>query len=244
MLSKRLKFTFPLFAFIGLGAFSQDNSQNKIYETYDKIVGLDNTGLYNGTEFTDPFLNTDGSFRYFNGFDYTKGSLKYNGQYYTNVSLKYDLLDDNLLVRSDDNLSIFNVKLIPEFLSEFSIYNKHFIRLTATNLSLSGNGFFEKAYPGKDLSLYIKHTKKKKDKPLKSGIQYSFKEANFYVLQNEGVYYLVDSSKDIEKILPLQKEHIRNFHKTYKSLSKTDFDTYMTKLVKYLDGLNEQINQQ
>ncbi|SRX56046.1 hypothetical protein [Aequorivita sp. CIP111184] len=243
MASKKIKFTFSLFAIICFGAFSQNNPQNNIYETYDKIVGLDNTGLYNGTEFADPFLNTDGSYRYFNGFDYFKGSVEYNGQYYVNVFLKYDLLADNLLVRSDDNLSIFNVNLIPEFVKEFSIYNKHFVRLTKTNLNFSKNGFFEKAYLGNDLSIYIKHTKKKKEKPLKSGIQYSFTEVNFYVLQNDETYYLIDSSKDIEKILPEKKEQIRSFHKSYKTLYKSNPDSYMTKLVKYLDGSIDNIKQ-
>lgn len=244
MLSKKINFSFLLLTFIWFGVFAQTNSQNNIYETYDKIVGLDNTDLYNGTEFTDPFLNTDGSFRYFNGFDYTKGSVEYAGQYYANVSLKYDVFEDNLLVRSDDNLSIFNVKLIPEFINEFTIYNKHFVRLTETNLNLSGNGFFEKFYLGNDLSLYIKHTKRKKDRPLKSGIQYRFTDANFYVLESGGTYYLVGSSKHIEKILPEKEEQIRNFHKSYKTLYKSNPDVYMEKLVKYLDGSSEPIKQQ
>ncbi|MDP2685574.1 MAG: hypothetical protein Q8O62_00010 [Aequorivita sp.] len=244
MISKKINFTFLLLAFIGFGVFAQSNFQNNIYETYDKIVGLDNTDLYNGTEFTDLFLNTDGSFRYFNGFDYTKGSVEYAGQFYSNVSLKYDVLEDNLLVRSDDNLSVFNVQLIPEFVSEFTIYNKHFVRLTETNLNLSGNGFFEKSYLGNDLSLYIKHTKKKKDRPLKSGIQYRFTDANFYVLESGGAYYLVGSSKHIEKILPEKEEQIRNFHKSYKALYKSNPDVYMEKLVKYLDGSPESIKQQ
>ena len=233
-----------LLAFIGFGAFSQTNSENNIYETYDKIVGLDNTGLYNGTEFTDAFLNTDGSYRYFKGFDYSKGSVIYNGQKYVNVSLKYDLLEDNLLVRSDDNLSIFNVKLIPEFVNSFSIYNNNFVRLTGTNLNISGSGFFESAYIGNDLSLYIKHTKKKKDKALKSGIQYKFSEVNFYVLKTNGKYHLVNSEKDIEKILPEKKEEIRSFSKSYNALYKSNRDSYMAKLVKYLDGATENKNQQ
>ncbi len=244
MISKKINFTFLLLAFIGFGLFAQSNSQNNIYEAYDKIVGLDNTDLYNGTEFTDPFLNTDGSFRYFNGFDYTKGSVEYAGQFYSNVSLKYDVLEDNLLVRSDDNLSVFNVQLIPEFVSEFTIYNKHFVRLTETNLNLSGNGFFEKSYLGNDLSLYIKHTKKKKDRPLKNGIQYRFTDANFYVLAYGGAYYLVGSSKHIEKILPEKEEQIRNFHKSYKALYKSNPDVYMEKLVKYLDSPQTETNQQ
>ena len=244
MPSKKINLTFSLLIFIGFGAFSQTNSENKIYETYDKIVGLDNTGLYNGTEFTDAFLNTDGSYRYFKGFDYSKGSVDYNGQKYVNVSLKYDLLEDNLLVRSDDNMSIFNVKLIPEFVNSFSIYNNNFVRLIDTNLNISGSGFFERAYIGNDLNLYIKHTKKKKDKALKSGIQYKFTEVNFYVLKSNGKYHLVNSAKDIEKILPEKKEQIRGFSKSYNTLYKSNPDSYMAKLVKYLDGATENTNQQ
>lgn len=244
MLSKKTNLTFLFFTILCTGVFSQTNSQNSIYETYDAIVGLDNTGLYNGTEFTDPFLNTDGSYRYFNGFDYTKGNVDYNGQRYVNVSLKYDLLEDNLLVRSDDNLSIFNVKMIPDFIGEFTLYNHHFVRLPETNLNIHGSGYFETAYLGNDLSLYIKHTKKKKDKALNSGIQYQFTQINFYVLKSNGKYNLVSSSKDIEKILPEKKELIRIFSKTYKTLYKSNTDSYMTKLVKYLDGATENTTQQ
>ena len=236
MICRKTNLTFSFLAFIGFGVYAQSNSQKNINETFDKIIGLNNTGLFNGTEFTDPFLNTDGSFRYLNGFDYTKGSVIYADQYYANVSLKYDVLEDNLLVRSDDNLSVFNVKLIPGFISEFTIYNKHFVRLPETNLNLSGNGFFEKVYLGNDLSLYIKRTKKKKDSPLKSGIQYRFTDTDFYVLKSKGTYYLVSSSKHFEKILPEKEEQIRNFHKSYKTLYKSNPDIYMEKLVKYLDG--------
>lgn len=244
MVYKKTLLSFSLFLLFGIGAFSQINSQDKIYETYDDIVGLDNTGLFNGTEFTDLFLNTDGTYRYFNGFDYAKGSVTYNGQYYVNVFLKYDLLDDNLLTRSDDNLSIFNVKLIPEFVESFSIYNRNFIRLADTNLGLAANGYFEAAYIGNNLDLYIKHTKKKKDKPLKSGIQYKFSEADFYVLKNSDNYTVISSERELRKLLPQKQEEIRNFYKTYKILYKSNPDSFMIKLVKYLDGLEiEKIQQ-
>ncbi len=243
MSSKKIKLTFSLLAFIGFGAFSQNNSQNIIYETYDKIVGLDNTGLFNGTEFTDIFLNTDGSYRYFNGFDYTKGSVKYNDQYYSNVFLKYDLLEDNLLTHSNDNLSIFNVKLIPELINSFSIYNRNFIRLENTNLGLSGNGFFEIGFLGKDIALYIKRTKKKKDKPLKNGVQYQFSEDNFYVLKTDGHYNIVGKAKDVWEILPEKEGQIREFSKSYKALSKSNPDSFMIKLIQYLDGSVQNTQQ-
>lgn len=238
--------TFQPFLFCSLfplATFSQANLPDKIYETYDKIVGLDNTGLYNGTEFTDLFLNTDGTFRYYKGYDYTKGSVTYNSQYYVNVLLKYDLLRDNLLTRSDDNLSIFNVKLIPAFVDSFLIHNHKFVRLPEIDLGLGGNGFFEVGYVGNDLELYIKHTKKMKDKALKNGIQYRFSEDNYYVLKHNGTFFLVSSSKDIREILPQKSEEIRKYFKSYKAIYKSNPDVFMASLIKYLDGPQTEKNQ-
>ncbi len=204
---------------------------------------MDNTGLYNGTEFNDPFLNTDGTYRYFNGFDYTKGFLEYNGQQYANVSLKYDLLEDNLLTRSNDNLSIFNVKLIPEFVNSFSIYNHNFVRLDNTNLNIAGNGFFEVGHLGNEISLYIKRAKRKKDKPLKTGVQYKFSENTSYVLKHNGVYNVVGKAKDVWEIIPEKEAQIREFSKTYKTISKSNPDSFMIKLIQYLDGLSQNAKQ-
>lgn len=228
-----------VFLFSAYFSYAQNNKKDKIFETYDAIVGADNTKLYNGTEFTDLFLNTDGSFRYFNGFDYSKGSVTYSGEYFVNVSLKYDLLEDNLLARSDDNLSIFNIKLIPEFVDSFSIYKRNFVRLTDTNLGFSGNGYFEEAFIGDKLQLYIKHAKRKKDLVKGKALQYKFTDDNFYLVKKAGNYFVVRSIKDVRKLLPENEEHIRQFYKTYKSLYKSNREVFMKKLVTYLDGFTE-----
>mgnify|MGYP003643800080 CR=1 FL=1 len=234
---------FILLFFLAHLTYAQHNLDDRVYKTYDAIVGQNNTGLYNGTEFIDLYLNTDGSYRYFKGFDYTKGSVTYKGQYYVGVLLKYDLLEDKLLTQSDDNLSVFNVNLIPQFVDSFTIYNHNFVRLAETNLQFSGNAFFEVAYIGKGLELYIKHSKRKKDKPLKSGIQYKFSESNFYVLKSEGKYSIVNSVKDLRKILPQHEDQIKEYYKTYKTRYKSNPSVFMTNLIKYLDAMGTEINQ-
>ena len=214
-------------------SYTQTSSEDKIQTAYDKIVGLDNTGLYNGTEFTDLFVNTNGTYRYLDGFDYTKGFVLYNGEYYVDVLLKYDVFKDNLLTRSDDKLGAFNVKLIPEFVSKFSIHNLHFVRLTHND----ANGFFELAFQGNHLDLYIKHKKKKHDKPLKTGVQYSFKPINFYLFKYQENYAKIESIGDLRRAFPTFKTQINDFHRIYKSLYDKERDGFMTKLAEYLDSL-------
>lgn len=237
---KRLHLDFLILLFITCFSYSQNNLKDKVFENYDILVGRDNTALYNGTEFTDLFLNTNGTYRYFKGFDYVKGSVTYNGQYYVNVNLNYDLLEDNLLARSDDNLSIFNIKLIPEFVESFSIYNLNFVRLNDTNLGISGNGYFEEIYIGNDLKLYIKHSKRKKDKAKKEGVEYNFISDTVLILKNSEKYILVRSVNDVIKILPKKEDQIRQFYKTYKSLYKSNPEIFMTRLIKFLDGTAEE----
>lgn len=211
----------------------------EIYTTFDQIIGLDNTGLFNGTEFTDPFLSTDGSYRYLGGFDYTKGSVVYNDQYYTDVLLKYDLLEDNLLTKSNDNLSIFEVKLISEFVSEFKLHKRHFVRL-----NISGkNEFFELGFNGNTIDLFIKHQKKKRSRVVKSQVQYSFKPVTLYLLKCKENYSQITSKRDLYQEFPELKTQIKDFYHRFKLLYKQDRDAFMKNLVAYLDPLQKDISE-
>lgn len=211
----------------------QTSSLDRIYRTYDQLVGLDNTGLYNGTEFTDMYLNTDGTFRYLDGFDYTKGSVVYNGQYYVDVLLKYDILEDQLLTKSNDNLGIFNVKLITEFVSEFTLKDRHFVKIT----EFGEKEFFEWGYKGNAINLYIKHKKTKRKKVIKSGIQYSFKPVNFYLIEYNGKYSKIETIGNVRREFPDIKPQINDFYHSFKSLYKEDRDIFMKKLASYMDNL-------
>ncbi len=242
MISMRTCLVLPLFCFLNLIAFSQNNMDDEIFRSYDKIVGLENTGFFNGTEFTDPYLNTNGTYRYFKGFDYVKGSVTYNGQHYEDVLLKYDLFEDNLLTRSNDNLAIFNVKLIPSQIRAFSIYNHNFVRIDTINLGVSGNGFYEVAFKGTAFELYIKRAKKKRDKAVKSGMQYIFSSSDLYILNHKGNYTILGSQRDLRKNFPAFEEEIRNFYKSNKTLNSLDSDRFMINLISFLDGLNTQKN--
>ncbi len=230
-----------LYSFLGIiltttaFAQAQTTSQDRMYNTYDQMVGLDNTGLFNGTEFTDLFLNTDGSYRYLKGFDYAEGSVVYKEQYYVNVPLKYDLLEDNLLARSNDNLSIFNIRLIPEFVSEFTLHGLHFVTLEGFGKS----GFFEQAFQGDFMNLYIKHKKKMRSKALRSGVQYRFKRENNYLIKYKETYLQIETVREIPRELPTFKTEIKSFYHRFRSLYKQDRDEFMKKLISYLDTLKQ-----
>lgn len=232
--------SFPVLLLVCSLSFSQAVADKRVLEAYDNLVGLENTGLYNGPQFNDPFRSPDGSFRYFERFDFADGNVVYGGQSYVSVPLKYDLLEDVLVTRSNDKLSFFSIELIPGKISAFSVHGHDFVRLSNTGLALEGNGFFETAYLGNGISLYIKHKKTKKDVLIKKTVKQTFKDDGFYVVQFGGEYHEIRSVRDFRKTVPEKEKEIKKFYKSYKSLYKSNPVAFMTQLVKYLDGATKE----
>mgnify|MGYP003654892661 FL=1 len=84
--------------------FSQSLTDNEIHKTYNDLVGLENTGFYNGPEFKDEYANSSGDSRYFNQSIFVDGTIEYDGQLFVNVALEYDIFSDNVITKSKDFL--------------------------------------------------------------------------------------------------------------------------------------------
>jgi hypothetical protein len=216
--------------------FAQSLRNNEIHRAYDKLVGIENAGFYNGPEFKDEYTNSSGVSRYFNENVFAQNSIEYKGQLYTNVLLEYDIFSDNIITRSDDYLSNFIVRLIPEYISAFSLNGHDFVRLTDTKMDMEGNGFYEIASVGNLFQLYIKHIRKKKERTVDLTVQHSFASQNYFLLQYKGSYNIISSTKDFKKVIPDRYNEVQKFRRDYKTLHKADIDGFMIKLIEYLQG--------
>lgn len=236
MICSSKKCLLPFLLGIPFFIYAQQNIDPKIYESYDTLVGLENTGLFNGSEFKDAYVNTDKTFRYFDQQAFSEGTVVYNNQLYPNVLLRYDLLEDDVITKSDDKLGLFNVKLQPEAVSEFIINTHRFVQLNNTKLDFKDHNFFEVGYEGDSISMYIKHSKKKREKATGSAVQYRFISHEFYLLHYKDTYYVIKSVKDLRKAIPQKEKEIRSYYKSYQGLYKSDPAVFMSRIAKYLDG--------
>ncbi|WP_147437247.1 hypothetical protein [Ulvibacter antarcticus] len=222
--------------FFTIATLAQTSKNHDVYEAYDAIVSQENTGLYNGTEFKDIYNNTDKTHRYYNLFDFSRGTVVYDGQLYSNVLLKYDLFEDQLITKSDDNMSVFSVQLISGKVSNFTLYTHDFVRLSNIDLNGNKNGFYEVGFKSEKVELYIKNVKTKKEKAVSSGVQYRFKSDNFYMVYYNGHYKVVNAYRDFKDLMPDQYQQVKDFYKSYRALYKSNRNSFMIKLVTYLDG--------
>lgn len=102
-----------LFCSLGLlhGACAQKFSDVALYRALDQKIGQKNLGLNNGTIHSNPYRLENKTFRYLLN-DYAKGTLFYDGQWYPEVWLKYDLLQDVVIVKLDGEFNKTGINLI------------------------------------------------------------------------------------------------------------------------------------
>ncbi len=222
-------------------AHAQSTAIAKTSSSFDALVGTENSGLYVGPQFKDDQRDAwDGSHIYLESPNYAVGNLIYKDQPYFDVYLKYDLVDDQVSIESPDYLPIFRIKLIAEDISSFTVHDRQFIHLRDQTIHPSA-GFFEKAYMGTNLSLYIKHRKRRKRETVDRVLQYRFINDNYYLLQVGDTSYTILSFRDLKNVFPDEYPDLRNLKRKNKRMAKNQPDAFMIKLATYLDeALNHE----
>ena len=163
----------------GCFVFSQSTTDNRNYEVFDEIVGLENTTFFNGPQFKDDYPKAIGDSRYFNQNVFAQSEIEYDGELFSNVPLEYDVFSDNVITRSNDYMNNFIVQLIPSYISRFTINGHNFVKLEDSKFSSDGNGFYEVMSLGKSFELYIKHIRNEKELTVDFAIQYRFTNQNY-----------------------------------------------------------------
>ena len=201
-----------------------------------RSLGKENLPVFNGIRFYDLFKSDTDNFRYFKKYKPFITSITYNGQAYDNILTRYDLLTDHLIVYTEGKLSFFQVQLANERVNAFQIDGLSFERLDLScTHKVDKNAFYEVAYAGLDLHLYIAWSKAEKLKTRVENPFYTFKIDKEYYLKMGAEYLTVDSMKDILRIFPERKKEIKEFYKAYRQNKKEDSKQFMQKLAFYLD---------
>lgn len=206
----------------------------------DAHLGKENLPVFNGIRFYDLFKSDMDNFRYFKSYKPFKTSITYNGQSYDNILARYDLRNDHLIIYSEGKLSFFQVQLANEKINAFQMDGLSFQRLDlGSTHNVDKNAFYEVAYSGMDLNLYIALSKVEKLKTRAGNPFYTFKMENEYYLKKGADYFKIGNMKEVVRIFPEDKKDIKEFYKGYRKLNKNDPKQFMRKLTSYLDqGLN------
>lgn len=227
--------------------FSQTSSElNNYYTWFDWVIGEGNTSLYNGTNYIEKYITEKDNHKFFLLNEYTSGNLVYNNQAYYNIYMKYDLYEDDLIVKLPNESFHLFIKLIKEKVDEFTIkrsdYSSKEHRFISNSKFKNNNGelpvgFYEVIEETSSIILLQKHHKSR-TKYIESLNSYSkFSESNYFAILFKNNYYKIDSKKDLINLFPDFKKNISTFYRKEWKLFKTNKEVFFTSLVNEISTL-------
>ena len=187
------------------------------YELYDKTSSVGNAYFRDTTSLVN-------------------GNVNYDGIFYKNVPLIYDINHD-LLVSHLYNGDVL-YRLLSEDVAYFDLLGHHFVRINPANASkLVPVGFYDELYNGK-LRLLAKRTKGTQKGTRGFGVATItyFQENNYYIKKG-GVYYDVNGRGNFFGVLKDKKKELKKYLKDNNISFGDNREQAMASLAAYYDKL-------
>lgn len=130
--------------------------------------------------------------------------------------MKYDLVNDEVIVMSTGDLEYFDVQLVRENIDKFSFDNRVFAFYNSNDII--DEGFYEEAFKNEKITFLVKYHKTPVKKKGSKFTYYTFKYKEDFYLKKEENYFKVRSLKDIQKILDLNIDsNVRSTESNFRS---------------------------
>lgn len=218
-------------------SYCQNNNDAKIYNWFDKNVGIESLELINGTGHSNFDKTAKDQNRYYKTDKFTKGSVNFNNQDYYNLELKYDIYFDEVVLRPFAETDYIQVNLLKDKIVSFKIEDQIFANLKQIPKNFKG-GYYEEIILGSNSALYIKYYKEKKEIVKDNFFLTEYNQMYDFVLFKDNQFILINDKNEIIKSYPNQKSKINDFYSMDKKLRKDDPASFMKKLMKYINNFN------
>lgn len=211
------------------------NQESDYYVWFDEITGVENSNLYEGTVYVEEYPAFNKSSRFFNSLDYLPGQIVYGGETYFNLTMKYDVYGDEVLLGLRNDSKFMMLQILRDKVSSFVIDGHKFVNLyPSENQKNSIAGFHEVLLETSFFTFFKKHKKLKYARHQKSRVFYKFSDKHEYYLNYNNQYYPVKNKKDIIKIFSESGKDIDKH--LIKPPKDKDPDTYMTQLLQVMNN--------
>jgi hypothetical protein len=227
--------------------YSQANSEISLYTKFDSIVERKNLEINNGPRHINHYRTINKSHSYYFTDKFILGEALYNKQYYYDIELKYDVNNDQLVLKPMDEYNYLGIILSKEKTASFTINKKKFVNLNYDNPSVPEyiNGYYQEIIIGNTLLFYIKNLKTRKkiidNKQLSDVAEQvtydEFTDKNTYYIKYNNAYYSINSKKEIITIFPEKKKEIKEYYSKNSELEQSNKELFLENILKLITSL-------
>lgn len=229
----------PIFIFCILPAcFAQQREPDPAtFLLYDELVGIENTGLFNGREYIEQHRTINQKHKFFDSFNYISGVVVYDGKTFFDVDMKYNIFEDLLLVQLDGSRGKTRFSLYNEDLDSFSLNGHNFVNVKGPEVSSSSEGIYEVISAEGNLKLLKKHQlvmKKILDGQLLNH-EFEKDEPEFFYFSEAKLTEA--GSKNLGDTFPALKDEIKSFYRENRRLRRKEPEEFHKKLFNKISSL-------
>ena len=215
-----------LFFLLHATTFLSQNATKKEASIWlDSIVGQHNLPINNGVIYIEQYRTLKGNHHFLIDNNFHNGDIVYDEQTYYNVPIKYDVFEDNIIVKISSVNENFPLLLEKEKISQFFLNGNHFMKL-------KDFGFSRKLLQKEDFILYKKYYKERISKTSTKFSYNKFKPDNKYFIYHNGSYTIIKNKKYWMQLFPNKKDIIRSYYKVNAKKLKNTPDAFMIELLK------------
>jgi hypothetical protein len=226
-----------LILFVSLSSFGQSFPNTEIYSWYDTQTGIQNSKLLRGVEYIEEHRMINENHKFFESNDFQKGVLVYDGQLYNDVTLKFNIYDDLLLIYLQYEQRNLFFELFSDKVNNFEISDHKFSYIRAENDS-SILGFYEIISEEGDFKIFKKHIKNRTERRDKSLAYFEFYTANpAYVFEYNDEFHDLNKRRDLFSRFPDHKKEIKDFYRDFKKQSRNNPDEFLERLAEKMNVL-------
>lgn len=169
----------------------------------------DESSLYNGIQFY-PYLASIEGIAFFQSPNWQTGSLIYDNIRYDNISLKFDMVKEQVVVAPDKEGGLY-ISLFSPRVKEFSFAGIKFVRLGKPGDG-SGlpEGFYQQLVSGK-LTALARKTKTIVEWIVDQTIMRRFDSITRYYVQKDSVYHPIMNASDLFDLVKDRKKEVQQF---------------------------------
>lgn len=170
--------------------------------------------------------------------DFLKGSVCMHANLFSDIKLKYDIFNDELLTPISDGGTLqLNKEMVDSFYFAFQNKTYRFIRLRNDSIHMS-DLFFHVLYRGNS-SLYARYIKKI-DKLSVGGSNERFYQINTLYFVKDDHLYQINGKRDLMRIMSVKKAMIRAFIRNNKiDISDKNPESFIP-VIRYFDSLSQK----
>ncbi|RIJ34126.1 hypothetical protein [Pontibacter oryzae] len=202
---------------------------------YKNIVGAQ-IHLHTGSEYYNvakPYME---GHRYFEAESVENGSILYDGAWFHDVPMLYDVVLDEVVIFHQMNGML--QKLVKQKVSSFVLGNHSFLNLEfdSTSGSSMRPGFYDVLYSGQVKVL----SRRQKDVQVRTsihGMEGNYNIIDKFYLRKDGAYYQVKTKRSILNVLEDEKKRLKKFARVNKLKFKRQREYAILSLAQHYETL-------